>query len=317
MPMSLKDEIYEQPRAIADLLASQAETVRSVARCVRDRNIRWVFLAARGTSDNAGLYAKYLWGAHNRLPVALAAPSLFSVYKTPPAVDDALVVAISQSGQSPDILGVVAEGRRQGALTLAITNDVGSPLAEEAQLVIDTTAGPETAVAATKTFTTQLVAIAMLSAALTEESEHQEWLARLPQLVEDALSLDDFIMPEELAYVVAEPYSPADFQHGPMALAHDGFPVLAVVLKGGDSENIIALLTSLVEKRKVELVAISNEATALNLANTPLELPEGLPEWVTPIPAIVPAQLFCYHLTRAKGFDTEDPRGLSKVTLTW
>jgi glucosamine--fructose-6-phosphate aminotransferase (isomerizing) len=347
MPMSLKDEIYEQPRAIADLLASQAETVRSVARCVRDRNIRWVFLAARGTSDNAGLYAKYLWGAHNRLPVALAAPSLFSVYKTPPAVDDALVVAISQSGQSPDILGVVAEGRRQGALTLAITNDVGSPLAEEAQLVIDTTAGPETAVAATKTFTTQLVAIAMLSAALTEESEHQEWLARLPQLVEDALSLDDFIMPaveryrymsqcavlgrgfnyatafewslklKELAYVVAEPYSPADFQHGPMALAHDGFPVLAVVLKGGDSENIIALLTSLVEKRKVELVAISNEATALNLANTPLELPEGLPEWVTPIPAIVPAQLFCYHLTRAKGFDTEDPRGLSKVTLTW
>jgi glucosamine--fructose-6-phosphate aminotransferase (isomerizing) len=347
MPMSLKEEVLEQPRAISDLLATQTDSVRNIAKCIRDRNIRWVFLAARGTSDNAGLYAKYLWGAHNRLPVALAAPSLFSVYKTPPAVGDALVVAISQSGQSPDIVGVVEEGRRQGALTLAITNDPGSPLAEEAQLLIDTTAGPEAAVAATKTYTTQLVAIAMLSAALSDDGEQREWLARLPRLVEDALALEDVVAPaveryrymsqcavlgrgfnyatafewslklKELAYVVAEPYSPADFQHGPMALAHDGFPVFAVVPKGGDSPNIINLLGRLVEERRVELVAISNEASALKLANTPLDLPEGLPEWVTPIPAIVPAQLFCYHLTRAKGLDTEDPRGLSKVTLTW
>jgi len=122
---------------------------------------------------------------------------------------------------------------------------------------------------------------------------------------------------KELAYIVADPYSPADFQHGPMALAQDGFPVFAVVPRGGDSENLIALLKRLAEERRVELLAISNEQNALDLAHTPLMLPEDLPEWVSPIPAIIPAQLFCYYLTRTKGFDTEDPRGLSKVTRTW
>ena len=345
--MALRDEIFEQPEAIARLLRSQGDAVRAVAKSIRDRNIRWVFLAARGTSDNAGLYAKYLWGSFNRLPVALAAPSLFSVYQTPPKIGDSLVLGISQSGQSPDIVGVIEEGRRQGALTLAITNDASSPLAEAAELVIDTVAGEEKAVAATKTYTTQLTAIAMLSAALSESSEQNEWLERLPSLSEEALELDETIEVaaeryryisqcvvlgrgfnyatafewslklKELAYIVSDPYSPADFQHGPMALAQDGFPVFAIVPRGGDSENLISLLKRLVEERRVELLAISNEQSALDLAHTPLMLPEDLPEWVSPIPAIIPAQLFCYYLTRTKGFDTEDPRGLSKVTRTW
>jgi glucosamine--fructose-6-phosphate aminotransferase (isomerizing) len=147
--MGLRDEIFEQPEAIARLLRSQSGAVKTVADRIRGSDIRWVFLAARGTSDNAGLYAKYLWGSFNRLPVALAAPSLFSVYRTPPVIGDALVVGISQSGQSPDIVSVMKEGRRQGALTLAITNDAASPLAEAAELVIDTLAGEEKAVVAT------------------------------------------------------------------------------------------------------------------------------------------------------------------------
>jgi glucosamine--fructose-6-phosphate aminotransferase (isomerizing) len=345
--MSLRDEIFEQPAAIHRLLEMQAEPVREVARCIRERDIQWVYLAARGTSDNAGLYAKYLWGAFNGLPVALAAPSLFSVFKTPPKIGSALVVGISQSGQSPDIVSVIEEGRRQGALTLAITNDGGSPLAEAAELVIDTVAGPENAVAATKTYTTQLVAIAMLSTALTGDAENREWLGRLPSLVEDTLALDETIKDasaryrymtqcvvlgrgfnyatahewalklKELAYVLAEPYSSADFQHGPVALAHQGFPVFAVVPSGKIAKDLITLLTELVQDQQVELLVVSNEGSALALANTPVRLPEKLPEWITPIPAIVPAQLFCYHLTRAKGYSTEGPRGLSKVTLTW
>jgi len=345
--MGLRDEIFEQPEAIARLLRSQGGAVRAVADRIRNRDIRWIFLAARGTSDNAGLYAKYLWGSVNRLPVALAAPSLFSVYRTPPQISDSLVLGISQSGQSPDIVGVVEEGRRQGALTLAITNDPSSPLAEAAELIIDTEAGEEKAVAATKTYTTQLTAIAMLSAALSGSSEQIEWLQKLPALSEEALGLEMTIEVaaeryryisqcvvlgrgfnyatafewslklKELAYIVAEAYSPADFQHGPMALAQDGFPVFAVVPRGGDSENLISLLKRLVEERRVELLAISNEHSALELAHTPLVLPANLPEWVSPIPAIIPAQLFCYYLTRSKGYDTEDPRGLSKVTKTW
>ncbi len=345
--MSLRDEIFEQPTAIARLLEMQDESVRDVAARMGDRNVSFVYLAARGTSDNAGLYAKYLWGIHNGLPVALAAPSMFSVFKTPPKIGSALVVGISQSGQSPDIVSVIEEGRRQGALTLAITNDGGSPLAEAAELVIETVAGPENAVAATKTYTTQLVAIAMLSTALTGNAEHREWLGRLPSLVEDTLALDETVKDasaryrymtqcvvlgrgfnyatahewalklKELAYVLAEPYSSADFQHGPVALAHQGFPVFAVVPSGKIAPDMITLLTELVQDQQVELLAVSNEGSALALANTPVRLPERLPEWITPIPAIIPAQLFCYHLTRAKGYSTEGPRGLSKVTLTW
>jgi glucosamine--fructose-6-phosphate aminotransferase (isomerizing) len=345
--MSLRDEIFEQPTAIARLLDLQSNEIKKIAKTIKNRDIRFVYLAARGSSDNAGIYAKYLWGTANDLPVALAAPSLFSIYKDPPALRDALVVGISQSGQSPDIVGVVEHGRQQGALTLAITNGINSPLAEAAEMVIDTVAGREYAVAATKTYTAQLTAIAMLSTSLSGDAENREWLSRLPGMVSDTLELDEIIKDaatryrymtecvvlgrgfnyatayewslklKELSYVVAEPYSSADFQHGPVALASQGFPIFAVVPGGEIAHDIIRLLTDLVQEQKVELLAISNEGLVLALANTPLQLPNLLPEWLSPIPAIVPAQLLCYHLTKAKGFDTEGPRGLTKVTMTW
>jgi glucosamine--fructose-6-phosphate aminotransferase (isomerizing) len=345
--VSLRDEIFEQPAAISRLLDLQGDEIKKIAKAIGKRDIRFVYLAARGTSDNAGIYAKYLWGTFNGLPVALAAPSMFSVYKKPPTLRDALVVGISQSGQSPDIAGVVDHGRKQGALTLAITNDPDSPLGTAAELVIDTVAGPEKAVAATKTYTAQLTAIAMLSAALSGNAEQRDWIKELPEMVGDTLTLDESIKDaanryrymtkcvvlgrgfnyatayewslklKELAYVLAEPYSSADFQHGPVALASQGFPIFAIVPGGEISFELTKLLTDLVQNQKVELLAISNEGMVLALAHTPLQLPNRLPEWLSPIPAIVPAQLLCYHLTRAKGFDTEGPRGLTKVTMTW
>jgi glucosamine--fructose-6-phosphate aminotransferase (isomerizing) len=289
--MGLRDEILDQPAAVARLLDGQADVVAELARRVRVRGPGLVYIAARGSSDNAGLYAKYLWGAHNRLPVALATPSLFSVYASPPVVRDALVVGISQSGQSPDIVSVIQEGRRQGALTLAITNDPSSPLAAEAELVIDTMAGPELAIAATKTYTTQLVAIAMVSAALSGDAEQQAWLARARPdrggaALEDtvaaaaaryrymsqgvvlgrgynyATAFEWALKLKELAYVAAEPYSSADFQHGPVALASRGFPVFAVVVAGRMANSIRPLLARLVDEQAVELLAISNDAIA-------------------------------------------------------
>jgi glucosamine--fructose-6-phosphate aminotransferase (isomerizing) len=345
--MGLRDEIFEQPETIARLLERQTDPVAEIAARINERGVRWTYLAARGSSDYAGLYAKYLWGAVNRMPMALAAPSLFGVYRRPPAIGDALVVGISQSGRSPDVVGVLEEGRRQGALTLAVTNDPSSPLAAAAELVIDTMTGPETAVAATKTYTAQLTAVAMLSAALSKDREQHGWLRRLPALAEEVLALDAVvdtaaeryrymdqcvvlgrgfnyatahewaIKLKELAYVAAEPYSSADFQHGPVALATQGFPVFAVVPGGEIFDNVMKLLRQLVSELGVELLVVSNERAALDLAHTPMSLPGELPEWLSPIPAIIPAQLFCYHLTRAKGFDTEQPRGLTKVTLTW
>jgi glucosamine--fructose-6-phosphate aminotransferase (isomerizing) len=255
------------------------------------------------------------------------------------------VVGISQSGQSPDIVSVVADGRRQGALTLAITNDLSSPLAAAAEMVLDACSGPERAVAATKTYTSQLLLIALLSVALTEEEA--EAIGRVPAWIEEALRLDGVIEQaaeryrymtqcvvlgrglnyataaewslklKELTSVVAEPYSSADFRHGPVAIVTRGFPVLAVAPGGAVFEDVMALLTSLVEERGVELVAVSNEERALALARTPIPLPAGLPEWLSPLVSIVPAQLFCYHLAGAMDRDPETPPGLSKVTRTW
>ena len=345
--MSLRSEILEQPAVLGRLLHSQKERVGEIARTIQGHGVRSIFVAARGTSDNAGLYAKYLWGSMNRLPVALAAPSLFTIYRTPPDLTDQLVVGISQSGQSPDIVSVVAEGRRQGALTLAITNDASSPLAEEADMVLEIGAGTESAVAATKTYTGQLLAIAMLSAALRDDDLVFETLERLPALIDETLALEGAIEGaaqrfrymdqcvvigrgynyatayewalklKELTYVVADPYSPADFQHGPIAIVSQGFPVLAAAPKGAVFDDALSLLTKLVKTSGAELLVVSNDPRALDLAQTPLSLPDDLPEWLSPLVAIVPAQLFCYHLTQAKGYDTEAPRQLVKVTRTW
>jgi glucosamine--fructose-6-phosphate aminotransferase (isomerizing) len=187
--MSLLEEIHEQPAVLANWLDTQLESVRRIADAIRARDIEYVFLAARGTSDHAGVYAQYLWGSRNRIPVALAAPSLFTMYGETPRLEKALVVGISQSGQSPDIVSVLAEGRRQGAITLAVTNDPASPLAQAAEHTIDIHAGPEKAVAATKTYTSTLMSLAALSLALDDKSTTADFdtLHAVPGAVREAL----------------------------------------------------------------------------------------------------------------------------------
>jgi len=344
--MSLRTEIFEQPEVLERLLTLHDDEITRLASLVKQSGVRSVFLAARGTSDHAGVYAKYVLGALNGLPVAMAAPSLFSLYQSPPDLTGSLVVGISQSGQSPDIVGVVSEGRRQHALTVAITNDPSSPLAEAAEHVLPLHAGPEEAVAATKTYTAQLVRIASLAAALRGDDQLLRELRRVPQLVSEALSLDERIgrltqryrymtqcvvlgrgyncatafefslKLKELSYLVAAPYPSADFQHGPMAILSQGFPVFVLAVKGAVLADTLALIRKLVNDHRAELIVLSNDQQALELATTAVPLPENLPEWLSPLVSIIPAQLFCAHLTRAKGYDTEAPRGLQKVTLT-
>jgi glutamine---fructose-6-phosphate transaminase (isomerizing) len=342
----LFQEIYEQPDALARLLTQGQESARQIAAALWERSITHVVIAARGTSDNAARYAKYVWGAFNRLSVALATPSLFSQYQQPPQMTGALVVGVSQSGQSPDIVNVLVEGKRQGCPTLAITNNPESPLAQTADFVFDIRAGAENAVAATKTYTSQLLAIALLSAALAGDESRFSELARLPGWITHALEQNDRIAQaalryrymqqcvvlgrgfnyatafewslklKELTYVVAEPYSSADFQHGPIAMVASGFPVMAVAPSGAVFDDMLKLLQKLNLQHTAELLVISDRAKALDLAASPIALPQGIPEWLTPLVGIVPAQLFCYHLTRVKGFDTDAPRGLQKVTRT-
>jgi glucosamine--fructose-6-phosphate aminotransferase (isomerizing) len=347
--MSLIEEIMEQPDVIASWLDTQLDHTRQIADEIRKRDIKYVFLAARGTSDHAGVYAQYLWGSRNRLAVALAAPSLFTMYGETPRLENALVVGISQSGQSPDIVSVVAEGRRQGSLTLAVTNDPDSPLARSAEHTIDIQAGPEKAVAATKTFTSTLVALAAVSLALdgSDDQAGFEVLKAVPGAMRQALRQNEeaariaakcremgycvvlgrgynyataqewALKLKELSYVFADVYSTADFQHGPIAIVERGFPVLAVAPAGAVFADQLALLRRLRDDYGADLLVVTDSDEARALGHSTLSIPEGLPEWLTPIVAILPAQLFCYHLTQVKKLDTEQPRTLRKVTLTY
>jgi glucosamine--fructose-6-phosphate aminotransferase (isomerizing) len=344
--MSLYSEILEQPARLENLLRDQRKTVEEIAGAIKARSISYVFLAARGTSDNAGRYANYLLGAMNRLPLAMATPSLFTYYQRPPNLKGALVIGISQSGQSPDIVSVIKEGKRQGCLTLAITNVPESPLAAEADFTLDLQTGPELAVAATKTYTAELMVIAMLSAELNDDRASWQALEKVPAWVSDTLKHDQTISEaaqryrymqqcvilgrgfnystafewalklKELTYVAAEPYSSADFQHGPIAIVARGFPVMAVIMAGNVAESLMPLLNHLKQDLLAELVVISNMEQALSIGKIGLSISREIPESLTPLVSIVPAQLFSYHLTLAKGFDPEKPRTISKVTET-
>jgi glutamine---fructose-6-phosphate transaminase (isomerizing) len=347
MPDStLLQEIAEQPERLRRLLVDGADEVEEVAQALRRRPVRHVVIAARGSSDNAARYAQYIFGAFNRLTITLATPSLFTRYNSPPRMDDAIVVGISQSGESPDLVAVVEEGRRQGCPTLAITNAPGSPLTTVADHTLLLRAGPERSVAATKTYTAQLLSLAMLSVAASGDARRRDELQAVPDQVAAALDINESavvaaaatlkdaghgvvigrgfnyatafeiaLKAKELAYFALEPYSAADFQHGPVALIDAGFAGIVVNVQGAVSGEVEDLLRSMAD-RGARPVVLSNLDSSLALASAPLRLPAGIPEWLSPIAAVVPGQLLAFHLSRQRGFDPDQPRGLSKVTRT-
>jgi glucosamine--fructose-6-phosphate aminotransferase (isomerizing) len=341
----LQTEIESQPSILQRLLDLARPLAIEAAARMRAFDPHYVVIAARGSSDNAARYAQYLFGAVNRLPVALATPSLFTLYHQPPALRDALVIGISQSGQSPDIVAVLEEARRQHALTLAVTNDPASPLGQAAELVFPLFAGEERAIAATKTYTSQLLALAMLSTALHPSPERWSELQGIPTAVARAIEQSepacaaaaafqdeqrlvvigrDFnyatafeiaLKLKELCALVAEPYSSADFRHGPIAMVEPGFPVVAIAVSGAVLDDIVSLLDDL-ERRRAALILISDRPELLARAQLPFQLPSGVPEWLSPIVGVIPGQLFARALARARGLDPDRPRGLQKVTRT-
>jgi glucosamine--fructose-6-phosphate aminotransferase (isomerizing) len=342
--MALIDEIREQPSVAERQLAELPARVQPLAAAVRRATVDYVLIAARGTSDHAATYAQYAIGSIARLPVALAAPSLFTQYRTPLRMRHALVIGISQSGQSPDVVGVIEEARRQGAVTAAITNDPASPLAGAGDHLLPINAGVEASVAATKTYIGEMVAVAVLAATLGDPPA-AEWraLRRVPDAIQAALSLEDraaelaaertgleecvilgrgynlstalewALKLRELAYVRAHGYSTADFQHGPVASLPPGGDLLAVSAAGPMASDLAEILVRLRRERRARPLCIA-EAPIRGIET--LAYGDALPEWLSPIAAIVPAQLFTVALTAAKGLDAAKPRGLKKVTLT-
>jgi glucosamine--fructose-6-phosphate aminotransferase (isomerizing) len=344
--MSLHDEILEQPAAISRLRDSADAQFAPLAAAVRRRRPAFVVIAARGSSDNAGLYGQYLLAIRNSLSVGLATPSTITLYHAHPDLTGALVVGISQSGRSPDIVAVLEEGRRQGAATLALTNDVASPLAQVAEYVVDVQAGPELATAATKTYTAELLAMTLLSTAIDEpDAAERDQLAAVAQQMSAALALEDrarelaaqfataercvvlgrgysyatarewALKMQELSQVPALALSAADFEHGPLALAEPGLPVLAVAPSGIEANAQADLLRRLHDEHGVRILAIS-DAHAMTSIDRGMTLPAGVAPWLAPLVEIVPAQLYTLHLTIARGLDPDQPRTIHKVTRT-
>jgi glutamine---fructose-6-phosphate transaminase (isomerizing) len=341
----LETEIHEQPAVLERLLAAELPNARRLADAIRARGVQYIMIAGRGTSDNAGRYGNYLFSAMNGLPVALATPSLFSIYHTPPRFGPCLVLGISQSGQSPDIVSVLTEARRQGALTAAITNEPDSPLAAAADHLIELHAGPERSVAATKTYTAQLAAIALLNAALSGDPAHLEALAAVPEAAAQTLGLADQVKRiaeryrfadhcvvlgrgynyatafevalklKETNYIASEPYSPADFLHGPLAMLDESYPVIVIAPSGQVSEEMRAAMTQIGE-RGAEMWVISDDAETLRGGQLALRLPAALPEWLSPLVTVIPGQLLALYLSLERADDPDHPRALKKITLT-
>ncbi len=343
--MRLKDEIAQQPAVIKRLLDEGGAATKTVAAAIRERGPAFACIAARGTSDHAALYAQYLFGHRLRLPVMLATPSLHTVYGTPPDLSQALVIGISQSGKAEDVRAVLADARTQGALTLAITNFDDSPLAGAAQFHLPLRAEREYSVAATKTYTAQLTVIAMLASALTE-SDQAMWddLTRLPELASETLescasiagwaeryrysdrlvtlgrgfnyatACEISLKVKELTYIASQGYSEADFRHGPIAVIDRGHPVILVAPPGETLPGMKLMAADLAE-RGAETLIISSDADLLDSATRALPIP-GAPEWLSPIIAVMPGQVYAMEQALARGYEVDKPRGLSKVTIT-
>lgn len=337
-------EIRQQPQALERTLAGAAPAVAALRRVLEKRRPRLIVMVARGTSDNAALFGRYLIEITTGIPVSLAAPSIWTLYGADVDTRDALVVALSQSGESTDTNMILERARQRGALTLGITNERSSTLAHLAEHVFLVRAGAEKSVAATKTYTGQLLMLYLLSAALGGTVRSTD-LARLPGAVASALLLEPEIAAlaeryrfmrqavvvgrglnyanafefalklMETCYVVAERFSAADLLHGPIALVEPGFPVFAFAPPGvtwGSMQEALAKLA----KVRAEVVALTDSGNRQvdGCATRVIRLPRRLPEVLTPIPYIVPAQLFAVHLAGQKGLNPDRPRTLHKIT---
>ncbi|MDR3701971.1 MAG: SIS domain-containing protein [Candidatus Sulfopaludibacter sp.] len=340
------EEIRQQPEALTRTLSAEMRRVERFKRLLEKNRPRLVVLVARGTSDNAALFGRYLIEITTGIPVSLAAPSIATLYQAPMDYRDTLVVAISQSGESTDTNLVLERARQQGARTLGITNERGSTLARTAEHVFLVRAGKEKSVAATKTYTGQMLAMYLLAYALGGGVRMAD-LERIPEAVAAALQLEPEIdaLSEryrfmryavvvgrglnyanafefalklmETCYIVAERFSSADFLHGPIALVEPNFPVFAFAPPGVTWSSISETMDRL-KSLEAEIVAITDGGNreVESRATRMIRLPRRVKEVLTPIPYIVPAQLFAACLAVQKGLNPDKPRTLSKVTLT-
>jgi glutamine---fructose-6-phosphate transaminase (isomerizing) len=345
-------ETRDQPEALSQTLSGGMASVEELRGHFRKRRPRLIVLVARGTSDNAAQFGRYLIEITTRIPVSLAAPSILTLYECPVELHDVVVIGISQSGESTDTNAVLEDARKQGATTIGITNDAGSAMAGIVEFPLLIGAGTEISVAATKTYTCQLLALYLVAYALNggialdQLRKIPEWVCGVLELEEEIEALVEryFFMTRavtvgrglnyanalefglklmETCYVVAERFSAADLMHGPIALVERAFPVFVFAPAGVTWPSMACVLDGLQELKAETLVITDPRNTgARDKAARVIEIPEapgpGAPpqDLYTPIPYIVPAQLFAAHLAALKGLNPDLPRTLQKITRT-
>ncbi len=348
------EEIRQQPGALERTLKNELRPIEKLKRALQARRPRMILLAARGTSDNAAQFGRYLLEITTGIPVSLAAPSIFTLYEASLDLKDVLVVAISQSGESTDTNLVLERGKATGALTVGITNEPESSLAKIAEHVLLVRAGREKSVAATKTYTGQMLMMYLLAYALGAPVELDD-LRQIPSRTQAALEMERDITGRaerytfmknavvvgrglnysnafefalkmmETCYVVAERFSSADFLHGPIAMVESGFPAFLFTPSGVTWPGVKQMLEKLIAlKAETLIITDLSNREAIQMAPRSVALPlklskqrSPLPEEVyTPIPYILPAQMFVACLAEKKGLDPDRPRTLSKVTQT-
>ncbi|MGF1472283.1 MAG: SIS domain-containing protein [Rubrobacteraceae bacterium] len=339
----MHEEIREQPEVLRRILEDGWNEVKSAGHTLRDRGLRSAMISARGTSDNAACYAKYLFEVLLGIPVSLAAPSVFTLYESRVDLGETLVIGISQSGESRDILETVRQSKAFGATTLTITNNEDSSMAGAADKHLFLRAGEEESVAATKTYTAQLLVLYLLVAALNGEETLGEEVMSLPEEAARVLEsewegveryryADHLVVTSrgynlataqeaalklmETTYVVSQPFSAADLEHGPMAMIGKDFPVVAIVPPGKVRPRLGELLDSLNEKG-AEVAVIADDGNLTQAAPASFLVPVSCSEELSPILYAIPPQVLAHDLSISKGLDPDSPRGLTKVTETW
>lgn len=337
-------EIAQQPEVLERTLAAETPKVARFGRFLAARDIRLIVLVARGSSDNAALFGRYLLEITSNIPVSLAAASVHTLYRAKLATRNTLVVGVSQSGEGTDINFVLERSKKAGAYTLGITNEARSTMAGLVDEVFLIRAGRERSVAATKTYTGQLLMFYLLASAL-RQGRGLEKLSQLPELADRALRLAPAIqsMVEryrfmdhcivvgrgliyanvyelaiklmETCYIVSERFSSADFLHGPVAMVEKDFPVIVFAPRGKTFKDMLRL-TQQLSKLKAETLVISSEAPILKRATRGIQMPSRIEDFLAPIPYIIPGQLFAAMLAAVKGLSPDRPRSLKKVTKT-
>ena len=337
-------EIHEQPVVLEHTLRQERSKLKRFHDLARRRSFQLVVLVARGTSDNAALFGRYLIEITTGLPVSLAAPSVYTLYHTKLQLARALVVGISQSGEGTDINLVLEACRKQGALTVGITNRARSTMAHLVDEVFLVHAGPERSVAATKTYTGQLLLLYGLAWALGAGFGEEE-LVRLPELAARALRLQPGVQEVveryrfmvhcivvgrglnyanayelslklmETCHIVAQRFSCADLMHGPIAMIERGFPIFAFAPAGVTHASMLKLIARM-RHLGADVLAIASPGRVPKVANATFVVPGNIEELGTPVPYAVPAQLFAALLAKAKGLSPDKPRHLKKITRT-